>query len=261
MLSGKTAIITGSTSGIGLKIAETLAGQRCAIMLNGFAEREMIDERMQDLKARFGVPVRYDSADLRIPAESERLVQATAEAFGSVDIVVNNAAVRHFGAVEEFKTEHWEESIAVNLSAAFYMIRSALPLMRRRDWGRIVNMSSALGFFAAADRVDYITTKTALLGLTRAVALEVARTGITCNAICPGTTLTPPIEARLNRMIEDQGLGREEAMAKFMEHRSPAGRFVKTESLAAMVVFLCGIGGEDINGAALPIDLAWTAGR
>ncbi|MCC6776750.1 MAG: SDR family NAD(P)-dependent oxidoreductase [Hyphomicrobiales bacterium] len=261
MLEGKVAVITGSTSGIGLAIAEALAAKGCAIMLNGFAEQDRIDERVDGLKTRFGVAVRYDAADLRTPPGCERLVRASVDAFGSVDILVNNAAVRHFGPIEEFKTEHWDESLAVNLSAAFHMTRLALPLMRSREWGRIVNMASALGFFAASDRVDYITTKTALLGLTRAVAIEVAKTDITCNAICPGTTLTPPIESRLTRLMEEESLTREQAMAKFMEHRSPAGRFVKMESLAAMVVFLCGVGGEDVNGAALPIDLAWTAGR
>jgi 3-hydroxybutyrate dehydrogenase len=261
MLKGKVAVITGSTRGIGYAIAEALSAQGCNIMLNGFAERELVEGKMGTLQERFGVQVQYDPADLTSPLENERLVQATVDKFGSVDILVNNAAVRHFGPIESFKTENWDESIAVNLSAPFHMIRSALPFMRTSNWGRIINMSSSFGFFATSQRVDYITTKTALLGLTRAVALEVAKTGITCNAICPGTTLTPPIESRLTDLMRSQSLSREQAIAQFMEHRSPAGRFVEMESLAAMVVFLCGVGGRDINGAALPIDLAWTAGR
>jgi 3-hydroxybutyrate dehydrogenase len=260
MLKGKSAVITGSTRGIGFCIAEALCAQGCSVMLNGFADQDQIEGKMQGLRKKFGVKVDYDPADLKQSQENERLVKATVDRLGSVDILVNNAAVRHFGPIDTFKVENWDESLAVNLSSPFHMTRVALPFMRERNWGRIVNMSSALGFFAAPDRVDYITTKTALLGLTRAVALEVAKTGITCNALCPGTTLTPPIESRVVDMMHKDSLSREAAMTRFMEHRSPAGRFVEMESLAAMVVFLCGPG-KDINGAALPIDLAWTAGR
>jgi len=261
MLQGKVAIITGSTRGIGFAVAEALCAQGCSVMLNGFADQDQIERRMQGLRERFGVRVHYDPADLRLPQENERLVRAAVETLGSADILVNNAGVRHFGPIDTFKTEDWDESLAVNLSSPFHLIRTAIPFMRQRNWGRIINMSSAFGFFATTDRVDYVTTKTALLGLTRAVALEVAKTGITVNAICPGTTLTPPIEARIADLMQKESLSRDEAMTRFMEHRSPAGRLVQPESLAAMVVFLCGPGGQDINGAALPIDLAWTAGR
>jgi 3-hydroxybutyrate dehydrogenase len=261
MLNDKAALITGSTSGIGFAIAEALAAEGCSIMLNGFAEQEHVAERVASLRDRFGVRVEYDGADLRLPSESERLVGATVAAFGSLDILVNNAAVRHFGPIEEFNTAHWDESLAVGLSAPFHLIKNSIPHMKRRGWGRIINQSSAFAFFAVRDRVDYVTTKTALLGLTRAVALELAKTNITCNAICPGTTLTPPIESRLTKLIEDEHLTRDEAMKKFMENRSPSGRFVDMESIAAMTAFLCGPGGKDINGAALPVDLAWTAGR
>jgi 3-hydroxybutyrate dehydrogenase len=261
MLKGKVAIITGSTRGIGFAIAESLAAEGCSIMLNGFAESEFIDRKMRSLNEKFAITVRYDPADLRLPEESERLVQTTIDELGSADIVVNNAGVRHFGPIETFKTEHWNESIAVNVSAPFHITRAALPHMRTRDWGRIINMASALGFFAAPDRIDYITTKTALIGMTRAVAIEVAKTNITCNAICPGTTLTPAIESRLTDLMNSQNLSREQAITQFMERRSPAGRFVDMKSVAAMVVFLCSPGGKDLNGAALPIDLAWTAGR
>jgi 3-hydroxybutyrate dehydrogenase len=260
MLKGKAAVITGSTRGIGFAIAEALCAQGCSVMLNGFADQDQIETKMQGLRDKYGVKVGYDPADLRKFEENERLVHATVDRLGSLDILVNNAAVRHFGPIETFKIEHWEESFAVNVSAPFYMTRAALPLMRKQNWGRIINMSSALGFFAAPDRVDYITTKTALLGLTRAVAVEVAKTGITCNALCPGTTLTPPIESRLVDMMNKESLSHEDAITRFMEHRSPAARFVEMESLASMAVFLC-VAGKDINGAALPIDLAWTAGR
>ena len=261
MLKGKAAVITGSTRGIGFTIAEALSAQGCSVMLNGFAEQDQIEGKLKSLRDKYGVKAEYDPADLKIPQENERLVKATVAKLGSVDILVNNAAVRHFGPIETFKNEDWDESIAVNLSSPFHMTKAALPFMRAANWGRIVNMSSAFGFFAAPERIDYITTKTALLGFTRAAALEVAKTGITCNALCPGTTLTPPIESRITDLMKKESLTRDQAISQFMQGRSPAGRFVEMDSLAAMVVFLCSSGGKDINGAALPIDLAWTAGR
>lgn len=261
MLSGKAAVITGSTSGIGFGIAEALCAQGCRIMLNGFAERDQIEGKLNSLREKYGVKVAYNAADLRMPEENKGLVEATVDKLGSIDILINNAAVRHFGPIDTFKTEEWDESLAVNLSSPFHMTRAALPHMRATNWGRIVNMSSAFGFFGAPNRIDYVTTKTAIIGFTRAAALEVAKTGITCNALCPGTTLTPPIEARIVDLMQAKSLTRDQAVTLFMEGRSPAGRFIEMDSIAAMVVFLCSPGGKDINGAALPIDLGWTAGR
>jgi 3-hydroxybutyrate dehydrogenase len=261
MLEGKVAVITGSTRGIGYAIAQALAAQGCNVMLNGFADRELVNDRMRALRDTFRVKVDYDGADLTSANGAEQLVESTAKKFGSVDIVVNNAGVRHFGPIDTFKVKDWDESIAVNVSAPFHMIRKALPLMREHNWGRIINMSSAYGFLGGSERVDYITTKTALLGLTRAVAVEVAKTGITCNALCPGTTLTEANKLRIDELMDKKKLSRPEAEAQFLDGKSPAGRFVRMESLAAMTVFLCGLAGADINGAALPVDLGWTAGR
>ena len=260
MLHGKSAIITGSISGIGFAAARALAELGANITLNGFAAPEVIGTRLDELRA-LGIQARHHDADLRDPAQIAMLVRSTEDAHDGPDIIVNNAVVRYFGAVENFAPEHWDEALAVNLSAPFHMIRLALPGMKQRKWGRIVNMASIYGLFATVNRIDYITTKTALIGLTRAVALETARTGVTCNAICPGTVLTPAIEWRLQQEMQRDGTTFEQAEEAFLAVRQPSRRFVKDSNVAGLIAFLCGPHGEDINGAALPIDGAWTAGR
>jgi len=259
-LLGKSALITGSLGGIGFATAQTLAKLGCAITLNGFAPDETIADRLESI-ARLGVPVRYDAADLRDPGQIAAMVARTDDAHGGTDIIVNNAVVRYFGAVENFAPAHWDEALAVNLSAPFHLIRGAMPGMKAKNWGRIINMASIYGKFATVNRIDYVTTKTALIGMTRAVALEVARTGITCNAICPGTVLTPAIEWRLRQEMQRDGTSFEAAEEEFLRVRQPSRRFVKDENVAALIAFLCGSAGADINGAELPIDGAWTAGR
>ena len=174
---------------------------------------------------------------------------------------MNNAVVRYFGAVEAFAPAQWDEALAVNLSAPFHAVRLALPGMKRTNWGGIVTMASIYGLFATVNRIDYITTKTALIGLTRAVALETARTGITCNALCPGTVLTPAIEWRLRQEMQRDGTSFEDAEERFLVVRQPSRRFVKDSSVAGLIAFLCGPCGEDINGAAPPIFGAWAAWR
>jgi 3-hydroxybutyrate dehydrogenase len=260
MLTGKSALITGSIGGIGFATAKALAAQGCNVMLNGFADPATVQARVDELEA-LNVHVEYHGADLRQPQQIASMVRAATQVFGALDILVNNAVVRFFGAVEAFAPEHWDEALAVNLSAPFHAIRLALPGMKAKGWGRIVNMASVYGTFATVDRVDYITTKTALLGLTRAVALECARTGITCNAICPGTVLTPAIEQRLRNEMRGEGLPRDAAEARFLEARQPSRRFVDDANVAGLIAFLCGPHSADINGAALPIDGGWTAGR
>lgn len=260
MLKHKSALITGSLGGIGFATASALADLGCNVMLNGFAPPETIDARLASLRER-GVKAEYNPADLRHPAQIEALVQATADAFGGPDILVNNAVVRYFGPVETFAPDHWDEALAVNLSAPFHAIRHTLPRMKARNWGRIVNMASVYGSFATVNRIDYVTTKTALVGLTRAVALEVARTGITCNAVCPGTVLTPAIEGRLRNEMQRDGTTFEQAEERFLAVRQPSRRFVADDGVAGLIAFLCGPHSADINGAAMPIDGGWTAGR
>ncbi|HEY4040645.1 MAG TPA: SDR family NAD(P)-dependent oxidoreductase [Rhodopila sp.] len=260
MLANRSALVTGSLGGIGFATAKALAALGCNVTLNGFAAAEVIAARLAELRD-LGVRARYHPADLRDPAQIADLIASTQDAHAGLDILVNNAVVRYFGAVENFAPEQWDEALAVNLSAPFHAIRLALPGMREKNWGRIINMASIYGMFATVNRIDYVTTKTGLIGLTRAVALEVARTGITCNAICPGTVLTPAIDWRLRQEMQRDGSSFEDAEANFLAIRQPSRRFVKDENVAGLIAFLCSPPGDDINGSALPIDGAWTAGR
>jgi 3-hydroxybutyrate dehydrogenase len=236
-VKGKTALITGSTQGLGLATARQLAAAGCRIIENGIAGGKTI------------------GADLRNPAEIEAMIQAA----GAVDILVNNAVVRHTAPIERFSPDAWNESLAVNLSAAFHTIRLALPGMKARGWGRIINISSIYGQRGAADRVGYVTTKTALIGLTRAVALECVGTGVTCNAVCPGTTETPAHDAAIDAIAAREGLARNEAVKKFLAGKQPTGRIIAADDVAALLLFLCGPAGNDINGSILPIDAGWSA--
>src|SRR5262245_50439682 len=265
MLIGKTALITGSTQGLGLAIAERLADAGCHIVINGFGTAEDIAAIRTRLEQRTGVQTMYCSADLRHPAEIERMMAAALERFGAVDILVNNAVVRHAAPVELFTAEQWDEAVAVNLSAAFHTIRLALPAMRERNRGRIINVSSIYGMRGAANRVGYVTTKSAVIGLTRAVALETAGQHITCNAVCPGTTRTPFHEAALADMMARDGPPgpaeasvRAEAERRLLSGKQPTGRLVDPKNVAALIEFLCGPEGSDITGAVLPIDGGWS---
>lgn len=255
-LRNRRALVTGSTGGIGLAIARRLAADGCAILLHGLAGEAEGDAAAREINQETGSDARYLRADLSRPDEIADLLAAA----GTVDILVNNAAsVRHFAPVDAMPPEHWDLDIAVNLSAAFHAIRLALPGMRARGWGRIVNMSSIYGLIGAADRVGYVVTKTGLIGMTRAVALETVRQGITCNALCPGTTLTPGIEERIGGLVAG-GLDHGEATEAVLKGKQPTGRFVEAGPVADLVAFLCGPSGRDITGAAFPVDGGWSAG-
>jgi 3-hydroxybutyrate dehydrogenase len=259
MLRGRCALITGSTGGIGFATAAKLAEQGCHIVLNGFAEPAEIATRCGEIEEKFGVRCLHHGADLREPAQIANMVDAATKSFGAVDIVVNNAVVRHFAPIEQFPVERWDEALAVNLSAAFHLVRLTLPKMRERDFGRIVNMASVYGTIATANRIDYVTTKTALIGMTRAVAIETVNQDITCNAICPGLVHTPAIEARIGAEAAQKGITHAQAVEDFLATRQPTRRFVAAETVAALIAFLCGPGGRDITGAALPVDGGWAA--
>lgn len=259
MLKGKSALITGSTQGLGYAMAERLAAQGCHVVLNGFGDAAEIERKRRHLEDGHGVRVLHHGADIGVPGQISELVETVQHAFGAVDIVINNAVVRHFAPLEAFKAEDWDRALAVNLSAAFHATRLVLPGMRQRNFGRIVNISSVYGLFGTVNRVDYVTTKTALIGFTRAVALEVVGQDITCNAICPGLAPTPAIEERLAGFMAQEGLSRDAAVEAFMASRQPSGRFVAMEGVAALVAFLCGPDGGDITGAAIPIDGGWSA--
>ena len=258
MLEGKCALITGSVGGLGLAAAHRFAAAGCNIVLSGFAELAQIAKAKSAIEGEHGVRTVYSAADLRHPDQIDEMFRDAQEAFGGVDILVNNAVVRCAAPVEDFPVSAWNEGVAVNLSAAFHTIRRALPHMRRSGWGRIINVSSIYGLIGAANRVNYVTTKTALIGLTRAVALELLHENITCNAICPGSVLTPMHEATLQKWMDEEHLSREEAERRFHAGKQPAGRFISADDVAEFMLYLCGSGSRDINGAALPIEGAWS---
>lgn len=257
-LGGKCALITGSVRGLGLAAAQRLAEAGCHIVLNGLEPSSETTSIRADLHV-LGVRTLYCRADLRRPEEIEQMVRSATDTFGSVDIVINNAVVRHTAPVEAFGVEHWDEGLAVNVSAAFHTIRLAIPRMKQNRWGRIINVSSIYGFRGAPNRVNYVTSKTALIGMTRAVAMETVGHGITCNAVCPGTSHTPVHEDALDAVVAAEGVSRAEAERRFFAGKQPTGRFIAAEHVAALIAFLCGPEAADITGAALPIDGGWSA--
>jgi 3-hydroxybutyrate dehydrogenase len=258
-LAGRTALVTGSTGGLGLAIATALAQSGCNLVLHGLESPEKGEEQSLRLARHSGADALYCRADLAREPEVDRLIGAALARFGGIDVLVNNAVVRHFAAIENLATAQWENAMAVNVTAAFLAIRHVLPGMRQRDWGRIVNMSSIYGQRGAPDRSDYVTTKAALVGLTRAVAAETARQNITCNAVCPGSVATPGTTVRVHALMQSEGIAEDEAIRRFLAGKQPSGRFVAAESVAAMVVYLCGPAARDITGAVLPIDGGWLA--
>jgi 3-hydroxybutyrate dehydrogenase len=257
-LDGKVAIVTGSTQGLGLAIVRSLAGAGSHVVLHGLADEVRLRDECHVVEQEHGVRAAFSGADLRTRSGVERLVATTTRELGDCDVLVNNAVVRHTGLVEDFSAADWEESVAVNLSAAFYAIGLALPSMKRRGWGRIVNVSSIYGLIGAPGRVGYVTTKTALIGLTRAVALETLQHGITCNAVCPGTVDTPAHAATIAAAAAADDMTPEEAARQFLASKQPTGRFIDAAGVAALVTFLCSPGGADITGAALPVDGGWS---
>jgi 3-hydroxybutyrate dehydrogenase len=254
MLQGKTAIVTGSVQGLGYAIAEKLAASGCGIMMSGLDNPDVIETQRKRLEEKHGVRVTYDGADFTRTHEIKALVDETVRLHGNVDILVNNAVYRHQSPVEDFPEEEWNRALAVNVSAPFHLIKHCLPRMRRAGWGRIINISSIRAFLAVANRVDYVTAKTAILGMTRAIAQEVIAEDITCNALCPGSLRTPHSERGVRRIMETKGLSQLEAEAVYLSSREPSGRFNELESVAAAVLFLCSPAGRDISGIALPID-------
>jgi 3-hydroxybutyrate dehydrogenase len=259
-LKGRTALVTGSTGGIGLALAQGLARAGCNVVLHGMDDEPAVRPRQAELEREHGVQAGYVRADLADPQAIARMVDEVARKHGAIDVLVNNAVTRHFSPIESFPVDSWEQALAVNVSAAFHTIRLALPAMRARGWGRIFNMTSVYGTRGAANRIDYVTTKHALVGMTRVVALETLNQGITCNAICPGSVLTPNIDARLNALMADKGLDRDEATRQFLAGKQPIGRFVESGHIAELIVFLCGEAGRDITGAMLPVEGGWLAG-
>jgi 3-hydroxybutyrate dehydrogenase len=260
MIKGKNALVTGSTNGLGHAVVEGLARAGCNVMVHGLEPAGAIEPQIAALKRAHGVEVGYHQADLSTMAGVEGVIAASRKLLGTLDILVNNAVTRHFARVEEYPIEKWDHALAVNLSAVFHAIRLSLPDMRAKKWGRIINMASVYSSYAVANRVDYVTTKTALIGMTRVVALENVDLDITCNAVCPGAIHTPYSEAKIVDLMKAEGLSRGAAERKFLEVRQPTGRFIAAEGVADLVVFLCGPNARDITGSTMPIDAGWTAG-
>lgn len=254
-MKGKWALVTGATAGLGLAVAEGLAGAGANIVLHDLvAPKQTAD----DLRTRFGVEVIPAAADLSRRDAIETMMADLLDRCGAIDVLVNNAVIRHFSAIEQFPPDRWDQALAVNLSAPFHLIRLALPAMKQRGWGRIVNMGSIYSSRAVEDRIDYVTTKTAILGLTRAVAIETARSGVTCNTLCPGTLPTPAILNKIATIASSSNRPVDEVTREYLGERQPTQRFIEMDAVAAMVVFLCGPAANDITGASLPIDGGWS---
>jgi 3-hydroxybutyrate dehydrogenase len=259
-LKGKGALVTGSSNGLGLAMARSLAGAGCDIVLHGLDAPHDMTRTTDELASSFDVKVAYVQADLATPQGVDALIDAAGKEVKTLDVLINNAVVRHFAGIETFPLEHWNSALAVNLTAAFRAIQRVLPGMRERGWGRIFNMTSVYGARAVANRVDYVTTKTALLGLTRSVAIETLNEGITCNAICPGSVLTPNIDGRINALMDERDLNRSDAVREFLKGKQPTGELVEAAHVGEMVVFLCGPAASQITGAMMPIEGGWLAG-
>ena len=259
MLKGKSVIVTGSTSGIGLGIARAFAAQGCNVMLNGFGDGIGIEKLRAALAAEHKVTVLYSSADMGHPVEIAAMIDQTKRRFGTVDILVNNAGIQHVAPVEEFPVDKWDQILAVNLSSAFHGIRAALPGMKEKGWGRIINIASAHGLVASPFKSAYVAAKHGVVGLTKTVALETAGSGITCNAVCPGFVLTPLVETQIQDRARERGISREDAIKNVILERQPSKEFVKIEEVAALTVFLAGDSAASITGAAYSIDGGWTA--
>ncbi len=259
MLKGKTALVTGSTSGIGLGIARALAAQGANVALNGFGDAAAIDALQKDISATYGVRTMYHPADMSKPAEIRDMVAQAQARLGSVDILVNNAGIQFVAPVDEFPEERWDAIIAINLSSNFHAIKAALPAMKKANWGRIINIASVHGLVASAQKTAYVAAKHGVVGLTKAVALETATTGVTCNAICPGWVLTPLVQKQIDDRAAAQKISNDDARKSLLGEKQPSQDFVTTEQLGQLAVFLCSDAGAQIRGAAWNIDGGWFA--
>ncbi|SHM98583.1 3-hydroxybutyrate dehydrogenase [Roseibium suaedae] len=259
MLSKKTAVITGSTSGIGLAYARALAGQGANIVINGLGDADEIEKTRAAIESDFGVRCVYSAANMMKPEEITTMIGNAENEFGSVDILINNAGIQHVSPVDEFPIEKWDAIIAINLSSSFHTIRAALPGMKQRGWGRIINTASAHALVASPFKSAYVAAKHGIAGLTKTVALEVAEKGITVNAICPGYVWTPLVEKQIPDTAKSRGISEEAVKRDVILAAQPTKKFVTVEEVAALAVFLCSDGAASMTGSLLPVDGGWTA--
>jgi len=259
MLKGKSALVTGSTSGIGLAVASALAARGVNLMLNGFGDPAQIEALRGQLAKDHGVRVEYHGADMSRPEEIAAMMRSAEGAFGGIDILVNNAGIQFVSPVEEFPPEKWEAIIAINLVALFHTIRHAVPGMKKRHWGRIINIASAHALVASPYKSAYVAAKHGVAGLTRTIALETATYGITCNAICPGYVLTPLVEKQIPDTAKARGISEEAVVRDVLLAAQPTKQFVTVEQVAALALFLAGDDAASITGTLQAIDGGWTA--
>ncbi|MFZ6707567.1 3-hydroxybutyrate dehydrogenase [Undibacterium sp. TC9W] len=255
----KTALITGSTSGIGLGIARSLAAEGANIVFNGFGDRQEIQAMQTALESEFGVKTAYHNADMSKAAEIEAMMTFASDNFGGVDILVNNAGIQHVANIEDFPVEKWDAIIAINLTSSFHTTRLALPHMKQKNWGRIINLASVHGLVASAQKSAYVAAKHGMVGFTKTTALETAQTGITCNAICPGWVLTPLVQKQVDARAEKDGVDNETAKKRLLAEKQPSGEFVTPEQLGALAVFFCSAAADQIRGVAWNMDGGWVA--
>ena len=259
MLTGKNAVVTGSTSGIGLGIARALAKEGANVMLNGFGEKAEIEQERAGIESEFGVKAVYSPADMAKPAEIAAMIKTAEAAFGTVDVLVNNAGIQHVAPIEEFPVEKWDQIIAINLSSSFHTIRAAVPGMKARKWGRIINIASAHSLVASPFKAAYVSAKHGLTGLTKTVALELATTGVTINCISPGYVWTPLVAKQIPDQMKTRHMTEEEVKRDVILYAQPTKQFITIEQVAALAVYLCSDVASQITGANLPIDGGWTA--
>ncbi|WP_416897209.1 MAG: 3-hydroxybutyrate dehydrogenase [Minwuia sp.] len=259
MTERKTALVTGSTSGIGLGVAKALAASGANVVMNGRRPADEVQGLLAEVAGATGAAVTYANADMTSPAEIEAMMAQAVDTFGAVDILVNNAGIQHVAPVDEFPPEKWDAVIATNLNSAFHCTRLALPGMKKKGWGRVVNIASAHSLVASPFKSAYVSAKHGLLGFTKTVALEVAAQGITCNAICPGYVLTPLVEKQIPATAKARGITEEEVINDVMLAPQSTKKFVTVEEIADLTVFLCSAAGASMTGTALPVDGGWTA--
>lgn len=259
MLKGKSVVVTGSTSGIGQGVAEAFAQAGCHVMLNGFGDAAEIESLRSGMAKRHGVEVRYSPADMTKPDEIAAMIREAEAAFGAVDILVNNAGIQHVDAIEDFPPEKWDAVIAINLSSAFHATHHAVAGMKKRGWGRVINIASAHGLVASANKAAYVSAKHGVVGMTKVVALETAGTGVTANAICPGWVLTPLVRQQIEKRAKESGRSFDAEKIDLLSEKQPSKEFVSVEEIGALAVYLAGDLARAITGAAISIDGGWTA--